>query len=69
MRPDTQGLTAILTKIERTSREDRYLLHEPLMAKIHELHAAGHPVPPRARAVAEELLLDLTEARFDNMPV
>lgn len=65
----SRRLTALLEEIDNSSDETRYTYHEPLMDAIHAVEADGQAVPQSARDLAEALLLELTEARFDNMPV
>jgi len=62
-------LDEILMRIESAPETDRHSYYAALSAEIEALTDAGETVPLAVRDLAEELLAEGIEARFDNMPV
>ena len=69
MTPNAKHLNDILEQVENASSDSRHLFYSDLQTAIHTMQEAGEDVPASVRDLAETLLSEAVEARFDNMPV
>ncbi len=56
-------------RIENASAARRLALQPELELVLRRMQQGGEPVSPRLRNMEAELIDELTEARFDNVPV
>ena len=69
MTPNAKQLNDILEQVENAAGDKRHLFYSDLQTAIHTMQEAGEDVPASVRDLAEILLSEAVEARFDNMPV
>jgi len=69
MTQTSERLNEVLDRIDSTEPADRYVHHADLVHAIHEIEDVGGTVPAKVHQLAEDLLNDAMEARFENMPV
>ena len=69
MSKSSKALTQVLAQIDAAGMETRYLYHSELIRAISDIEDAGGSVPQTVKHLAEDILAEVIEARFDNMPV
>lgn len=59
----------VVHAIRGASADERIKLQPQLSRVVHDMELSGAAIPPKLRNLHEQLLEEVLEARFDNLPI